>query len=299
MKILNVGIDVGYKNTKGENYVISSGNTELQVKPPIDNNTLEWNGRYFSTNESISEIPDTKINEKTLINTMVMIAKELCKKGIYTADIRLALGLPLTRMGISKQEYIDYMLKNRRLTYKYEGKQYSIFILTVDVFPQGYAAVIDRLDTFSASTIVIDMGGWTIDILPIIEGQPNISQCKSLSLGTITAINDINERLRQRFNGEADEAIIKEIMMKGTSNINKEYLQIIQDGLSNYAEMVMNNLRALKFNFELSDFVFIGGGALIMKNFCREIKPNMTIIDDVCINAKGYKAILDHKYKVE
>ncbi len=294
-----IGVDNGYGNTKGRDVCIPSGVKKLPMKPPIETHTVEYNGEYFAVGSQKTTIQKSKTdNEDTLIATMAIIAEELKKKGIYSADVRLAVGLPLTRMGAEKTEFSNYMLRNRRLNFKYEGKPYSIYIVSVDVFPQGYAAVVNRLNTFKMSTVVIDVGSWTIDILPISDRQPDISRCKSLPLGTITAINDINESLRQKFNGEADEAIIKDVMINGTSNINKEYLKVIKDGLHSYVEGIMDNLRSLKFNTVLTNFIFIGGGASVIKHFCKEIEPNMTIIEDVNINAKGYEDILRHKYKV-
>lgn len=229
---------------------------------------------------------------------MATIAEELKKIGRNSADIRLGVGLPLTRMGAEKQDYLDYMLKSRRLNFRYEGRRYNIYIVSVDVFPQGYAGVISKLNTFGTSAVVVDIGSWTIDILPLIEGQPDLARCKSLPMGTITAINDINETLRQKFGEEAEEVFIKEVMIKGSSNINKEYLRVIQEGLYNYVGDIMNNLRSLKFNSILTQFVFIGGGATIIKNFLRTQEENITIINDIFINAKGYEEILRHKYKV-
>ncbi len=100
------------------------------------------------------------------------------------------------------------------------------------------------------------------------------------------------------FGEEADEAFIKEIMINGESNINRDYLRVIQEGLYNYVEDIMNSLRSLKFNSTLTQFVFIGGGATIIKNFLKEQEANITVMDDVFINAKGYEEILRHKYKV-
>ena len=161
-----------------------------------------------------------------------------------------------------------------------------------------YAGVVSKLNSFGTSAVVVDIGSWTIDILPLTEGQPDLARCKSLPMGTITAMNDINEALRQKFGEEADEAFIKEVMINGESNINRDYLRVIQEGLYNYVEDIMNNLRSLKFNSVLTQFVFIGGGAAIIKNFLKEQEANITVIDDVFINAKGYEEIMKHKYKV-
>lgn len=298
MKEIYVGVDNGYGNTKNDKEVIQSGVKKLPNKPPIDTHVVEYNGDYYAVGGQKMDIQKSKTsNENTLILTMAMIAEKLKRLGVSIADIRLGLGLPLTRMGAEKNDFLEYFLRNRRLNFKYEGKSYSVYIISVDVFPQGYAAIVDRLDTFGTSTVVVDVGSWTIDILPITEGQPDLAKCKSLSLGTITAMQDINEALRQRFGEEADEAIIKDVMINGTSNINQEYLQIIQSGLIGYVEDIMNQLRSLKFNMVLTNIIFIGGGASIIKHFSKELGSNTTIIEDVNINAKGYEDIMRHKYK--
>lgn len=299
MSEIIIGVDIGYGNTKGSKTLIQSGVKKLASKPPIDTKTVEYNGEYYAVGGSKLDIQKSKTeNENTLILTMATIAEELKKIGRTSADIRLGVGLPLTRMGAEKQDYLDYMLRSRRLNFKYEGKSYSVYIVSVDVFPQGYAGVVSKLNTFGTSAVVVDIGSWTIDILPLTEGQPDLARCKSLPMGTITAMNDINEALRQKFGEDADEAFIKEVMINGESNINRDYLRVIQEGLYNYVKDIMNNLRSLKFNSTLTQFVFIGGGATIIKNFLKEQESNITIVDDVFINAKGYEEIMRHKYKV-
>lgn len=299
MGLIFIGVDNGNGNTKVDTgAVITSGVKRLATKPAIDTKTICWNGQYYAVGSSKMEIQQSKINnDDTLILTMAVIGEKMKLLGITSAEIRLGAGLPLTRMGAEKRGFHDYLMKNRKLNFSYEGVNYSVYIISVDVFPQGYAAVVNRLNTFGMLTVVVDVGSWTIDILPITEGQPDISRCKSLSLGTFIAMQDINESLRQKFGEEAEETIIKDVMIHGTSNINRDYLKVIQDGLYAYVEEVMNNLKTLKFNSTLTEFVFIGGGASVIKNFGRDLKENMTIIEDVCINAKGYEDILTHKYK--
>lgn len=299
MEAIFVGVDYGNGNTKGDTgFVMQSGIKRLATKPPIETKALSWNGQHYAVGAPKMEIQKSKMdNEDMLIASMVAIAEKFKLLGITSGEIRLGVGLPLTMMGKEKRDCHDYYMRNRKLNFRYEGVNYSVYIISVDVFPQGYAAVVNRLDTFGMSTVVVDVGSWTIDILPITEGQPDVSRCKSLSLGTFTAMSEINENLRQKFGEEADMAIIKDVMVHGTSNINREYLDVIQEGLYGYVDGVMNNLKTLKFNFTLTEFVFLGGGASVIKNFGRDLGENVTIIEDVCINAKGYEDILEHKYK--
>lgn len=299
MNEILMGIDIGYGNTKGATTLIQSGVKKLVSKPPLDTRIVEYDGEYYAVGGAKTDIQKSKTeNENTLILTMATIAEELKTIGRNSAEIRLGVGLPLTRMGAEKQGYLEYMLRSRKLNFKYEGKNYNVYIDSVDVFPQGYAGVVSKLNTFGTAAVVVDIGSWTIDILPLTDGQPDMARCKSLPMGTITAMNDINEALRQKFGEDADEVIIKEVMINGTSNINKDYLRVIQDGLCKYAEDIMNHLRSLKFNSTLTQFVFVGGGSIIIKNFYKELSSNMIIIDDININAKGYEEILKHKYRV-
>lgn len=212
-----------------------------------------------------------------------------------------------------KKKEITYKLDEQKLSAEEESKVYIQFFKKLKKIMMKNNTSLKQMQTPLNLPDTVDgypfeityelaedgyIGSWTIDILPIIEGQPDVSQCKSLSLGTFTAIADINENLRQKFGEEANEVIIKDVMLHRKSAINQKYLTIIQDGLTVYADKIMNNLRSLKINFDLTQFVFIGGGASIIKNFSSDLGENMLIIEDVCINAKGYKDILEHKYKV-
>ena len=279
MSLIYVGVDNGNGNTKCDTgFVMPSGVKQLVSKPAIERKVLTWNGKYYAVGIPKMEIHRSRIsNNDILASTMACIAEKFNYLGITSGDVRLGVGLPLTLIGKEKKDFHDYFMKH--------------------VFPQGYAAVVNRLDTFNKATVVVDIGSWTIDILPITEGQPDVSRCKSLSLGTLTAISEINENLRQKYGEEAEETIIKDVMINRSSNIDPSYLALIQNGFYEYVDKVMNTLITLKFNSTLTDFVFLGGGATVIKNFSRNLGTNITILDDICINARGYEDILRHKYE--
>ena len=300
MSELVLGVDVGFGNTKSANNIFSSGVTKHKVMPPINTKVLETISGIYSAGHPKNTIQESKIiDETTLVLTEAAIAEEMKRLDITRADIHLGVGVPLTRMGVEKQPLIDYYTKNRRLCFKYEGIPYSINLLSVNVFPQGYAGVVNYMQSFKKVALVIDMGSWTVDILPLKEGQPDLSQCKSLPLGTITCMHTINENLRESFNGEADEIHLKEVMITGTSNeLPEKYLKVIRDGLYTYVDSIMGQLRALQFNLDTTQLIFVGGGATIIKHFLDTNKyPNASIIDDVFINAKGYENLIRFKIR--
>jgi len=101
--------------------------------------------------------------------------------------------------------------------------------------------------------------------------------------------------LRQKYNDTVDDEIIKEIMMTGsTKSLTKEYLRTIQDLLAAYSRSIIDELRSLKISSTGNNLIFIGGGALLMKNFCQDKKINYII--DINLNAKGYESLLRQKY---
>lgn len=292
-----IGVDVGYGNIKTVHSCFSSGIKLLPAKPPISTRVIEATSGYYTIGNGKLSIQSSKTDDENMrVLTMAGIAEELKRTHTTVADVYLGCGVPLTRMGAEKQSFIDYYNKNRRMVYKYEDVTYSVNLLSVDVFPQGYAGVVSRLPEFKKNVVVIDIGSWTMDVLPIENFVPDLTRCKSINMGTIPCMNDINEALRQNLGKEADESTLKDVMMYGTSDIPSEYLSIIRAGLSEYTFSVMDQLRALNFNSDLTQFVFIAGGASIMKHFLPDTeRKNCIIIDDVHINAKGYEDLIRKK----
>ncbi|MBP5607127.1 MAG: ParM/StbA family protein [Lachnospiraceae bacterium] len=292
-----IGVDVGYGNTKTAHNCFSSGAKKLPGKPPLSTMVVETTEGYYAIGNGKVSIQKSKTEDEYMrVLTMAAIAEELKRNKVTIADVHLGVGVPLTRMGAEKDEFINYYNKNRRLIFKYEDVQYSVTLSSVNVFPQGYAGVVSLMPTFRMPSLVIDIGSWTVDILPLVELKPDMQRVKSLPLGTITCINEINEALRQRLGSDADESIIKNVMINGSADIPDSYLSIIQTGLSSYVTNLMDQIRALGFNPDLTQFVYIGGGATIMKHFLsQENIKNALILDDVNINAKGYEDLIRHK----
>ena len=292
-----IGVDVGYGQTKTANSCFSSGVKKLPGRPPLSTQVIETNTGFYAIGGGKASIQKSKTEDESMrVLTMAGIAEELKKGGLTEAEVHLGVGAPLTRMGAEKQTYLDYYNRIRDLSFRYEDVSYRVKLLSVRVFPQGYAGVVEYMKGFRRSSLVIDIGSWTVDILPLSAYIPDQTRCKSLPLGTITCMNDINEALRQKFGQDADETTIKDVMIHGTSDIPADYLAVIRSGLMAYVKNLMDQIRALNFNPDLTQFIFIGGGAGIMKHFLSEgDKKNCLIYDDVHINAKGYENLIRRK----
>ena len=185
--------------------------------------------KSYEYEKEVQEVKDTKVEDDSFyLLTLAAVAKELKRRGLAEAKVFLAVGLPLTRFGAEKNDFIKYLTKNKRVSFKYENEPYYIEIDDVAVFPQCYAAVVDKIPTMAKKTLIVDIGSWTIDIMPVINKSPDESKCVTIPKGLITCMRSINEQCVRQLNGEIDESEIQNIMRYGRSDIDDEYFAIIK-----------------------------------------------------------------------
>lgn len=289
-KIEIIGIDHGWSNMKTISSIFTSGVKEITTEPALFDNVVEFEGKYFKVGGKRLEVKDTKVtDENYYILTLASIGRELNRRGLRRANLFLSVGLPLTRFGAEKKDFIDYLMKRKEISFNFENIRYSVCIERVSVFPQCYAAVADRLGGFQREVLVVDIGSWTIDIMPISNQKPDIEQCVTIPQGLITCMRAINEQCVRQLGGQVTESDIQEVMMYGRSDIAPKYLEIIQEGITGFARSIYFTLKEYGYNLETIPIVFVGGGAVVMKLFGNIQQGNIRYIEDVKANAKGYE----------
>ena len=62
---------------------------------------------------------------------------------------------------------------------------YEVRIEDVKLFPQGYSAIAmhPELIRGEPSILLMDIGGWTVDLMRLDNGVPDAASCRSLELG--------------------------------------------------------------------------------------------------------------------
>lgn len=88
----------------------------------------------------------------------------------------------------------------------------------VMIYPQCYGAIVDKIGSFYNNSVIVDIGSWTTDIMPIINQMPDEANCKTIPRGLITCIRDINDEMVRVMNGEVPENMIEEVMRYGTAS---------------------------------------------------------------------------------
>ncbi len=287
-----IAIDHGWSMCKTPNDIYISGVSEITTEPAYFDNILEYKGRYFKVGTDRLEVKATKVETPDYYYlTLAGIAKELKLRNKTEARVVLSVGLPASRYGDEKNEFIKYLKQNDEVYFKFEQTKYHIWIDRILVYPQCYAAVVDRIAMFGPKVVVVDIGSWTIDIIPVVNKKPDEAGTDSIQQGIITCMRNINKQCVRQLGEKIDEELIKEYMISHKSSLPDEYIQIMNQEISSFISMVINSLREEKYSLKTTPFVFVGGGAVVMKNFGGFNQNNFSFNTDICANAKGFETL--------
>ena len=161
--LIIIGVDHGYAAMKTAHISFSTGLVEYEHEPYTQKDVLEYGGKYYVVGSARQPLQRDKTRtEDYYLLTLAAIAKELDYRGMErTAEVLLAAGLPLTSFGRDKKKFRDYLLRDGKpVCFRYEGRDYTVHLTDVMLFPQGYAAVLTQTELLDEpSVIVADIGG--------------------------------------------------------------------------------------------------------------------------------------------
>lgn len=291
------GIDHGFGLMKTAHTDFISGVKAFGTEePPLPDRMVYFDGKYYVCGGKRMNVMSEKTDDENYyILTLAALAEEMKLKKKTSDTVVIAAGLPIERMGHEKENFKQYMLKNKKVDFVYEAVSYHINIEDVQIYPQGYAAVVSRIGTMLGTYILVDIGSWTIDILPIIDKVPDASRCSSPNMGVITCMTAINNEMRRKFNFQLEETQIQDVMRGGTGQLPQKYLEVVRTIIVQYTEDVLSKLREIGFNLAVTPVLFMGGGAVVMEKYGNYNKEMTTIISDIHANAVGYEFIAKQK----
>ena len=213
-----IGIDHGYYAIKTAHCSFPAGLTSYgEHEPYTRQGLLEFGGCFFVCGSGRQPIQrDKTANDNYYLLTLAAIAKEIQQRGLPPeCSVRIAAGLPLTSFGRDKPKFRDYLLRsNQPVNYKFEGVEYSITIEEVAIFPQGYAALMTETGLLQdePSMLLMDLGGWTVDLMRIDNAIPVADTAHSLELGMIRCVDDIREQVRRETGLSLTDAQIENML---------------------------------------------------------------------------------------
>lgn len=292
--MIKLGVDNGNYNTKSsEGMLYASGYAISEKEFIIPEMQLFYEDRYHAIGERRLHFQQDKTKEQdTFILTLPAIAGAMKKVGTDNAEIFLGVGLPIDSYGIQKEAFRRYFLRDN-ISFSFEGELYRCSIAECKVFAQGHAALCryyPRLKDYRSITLV-DIGGYTVDVLSFHNFRLDRSSCASLRMGIITLYSRIQDALQKSDIVLTDELITDAICGKVQHIDSKMITNIVENTTTAYCKELFNALRERGLDLRLPT-VFAGGGAELLEPRLHRNDLNTVAVLNRFANADGYKLLM-------
>ena len=233
--VIIIGIDSGYGNIKTANCCFPASLSAYDREPVFKENLLVFEGKFYLIGEGHKEFLADKTKDLDYyVLALAAIARELNIRKMTCGKIRIAAGLPLTWVSGQRDEFRDYLLQNKAVDFSFRNVSYHVEIVGVDVFPQGFAAVADRLSDFRGVNMICDIGNGTMNIMFINDKKPVSGNMFTEKYGTHQCLLAVRENVMRAHHTTVDEAIINRVFRFGTADIK----EAARRGLPNLPSMV-------------------------------------------------------------
>ena len=298
-----IAIDHGNYAIKTPHTAFLSGLSEHKVKPPLAEEVVEYGGSYWTlSGKRLPYMRDKTRDSRFFVLTLFAIGRELERRGSLFSyeQIDLAVGLPPEHYGMLRDKFAQYF---RRGVVKFTYKEQPIHldIRRVLVYPQAYAAVIPQSGQLlkTPRVFIVDIGGFTTDVLLLRNGKPDLQFCRSLESGVITMDNEIVGKINAQYDRMVDDELISDVLMGRETILPQEVKQTIQEAAKTHAKDILDQLRELGVDLRTNPAIFIGGGSSLFRPLLEgsPMVAKADFVEDPKANAIGYEMLAAHQLR--
>ena len=129
--------------------------------------------------------------------------------------------------------------------------------------------------------------------------SPSTAFCRSLELGVITMNNDIIGKVSALHDMKIEDDHITAVIQGQETILPDDVKKTIREATTRHADTILNKLRELQVDLRANPVIFIGGGAVLFKDYL-ENSPMVTKADfilDPKANAIGFGMLADRQIK--
>lgn len=143
--------------------------------------------------------------------------------------------------------------------------------------------------------VTADLGGFTFDYLLLRNGNPDLSMCDSLEKGIIRLHNSIISRINSEYDVLLEGSDIDCIIKNEKTDYEDTIVKTVKEITKTYVDDLLGDLRERGIDLKSVCIVFIGGGALLLREYLVNSGKigKYIFVEDVCANAKGYKMLYE------
>jgi len=275
-----IAIDTGNAMIKTPNSCFPAGVVHHGAfAPAIKGDVIHYGGQYYS----LTSVRGPYMYDKTKDDTYYVLSLYTMVKELLTQypdndghqlierTVTLAMGLPPPHLLSLKRRYAEYFRKGgRRTEFWYNDQPFAITVSQVLVYSQGYAVIYDYIDRVrkEPQAYIIDVGGYTTDVIMLVNGKPDMSFCESFEYGTARLYSAIERRLRDQLNTSPDEIMIEALLFR-EDTWSAEARALAHQVAGQNAAQIVHSMQENGVKLKLALPIFIGGGSQTMRGHDR------------------------------
>ena len=301
-----LAIDHGNYNIKTPHHCFMAGLAEHSVRPPMADEVLEYEGKFWTlSGKRLSYRRDKTQDESYFILTLFAIAREMSYSGNYnsTEKVHLAVGLPPEHFGLLREKFANYFKRPHSIYFSYNDKPYTIMMGNVYVYPQAFSAIAPRKTQLKhhIQLFLVDIGGYTTDVLLLRSGKPDMQFCRSLEMGVMTMNNDIIRRVNALHDMRIEDEHISAVLAGKETILPEAVKKTIRESAGHHAKDILDKLRELQVDLRANPAVFIGGGSALFRDYLEKspLVASASFVESVNANAIGYQAMAEGQLSLQ
>ena len=293
-----VGVDHGYGNMKTAHRVFRTGVECMEEEPIVSKNFVRYKDKFYVIGESHLVYQGNKTDsEDFYILTLAALAEELKFRGLHEANVILAVGLPLAWMKSQGADFRHYLMKEQELHFEFRKERYYVHLCGVEIFPQGFAAVVN-LGAMQGMNMLADIGNGTMNVMQIVDNKPLEKSLVTEKFGVGICMKEIQKELSKESGEDISEMLIEPLLRNGLQERTDSTAKKVEHIATRYTENIRRRLVDYGYKEGLVHLYVIGGGGCLIRNYSDLAeKKGVTFITDICANAKGYATLAEKKLR--
>jgi len=293
-----IGVDHGYGNMKTAHKAFRTGVECMDEEPIVSKNFVKYKDKFYVIGESHLVYQGNKTDsEDFYILTLAALAEELKFRGLHEANVILAVGLPLAWMKSQGADFRHYLMKEQELHFEFRKERYYVHLCGVEIFPQGFAAVVN-LGAMQGMNMLADIGNGTMNVMQIADNKPLEKSLVTDKFGVGICMKEIQKELSKESGEDIPEMLIEPLLRNGLQERTDSTAKKVEHIATRYTENIRRRLVDYGYKEGLVHLYVIGGGGCLIRNYSDLAeKKGVTFITDICANAKGYATLAEKKLR--
>ncbi len=181
------------------------------------------------------------------------------------------------------------------MLFSFRKENYRVHLCGVEVFPQGFAAVCNA-SSMKGFNMIVDIGNGTMNVMQIVDGRPLEKSLVTDKFGVSICMKEIQKELSKATGESVPEIMIEPMLLNGLQGRTDDVAKIISRIAERYVGDILKRLVDYGYKESLVHLYVIGGGGCLLRHYSDTAsKGNVTFIEDICANAKGYEYLAMQK----